>query len=294
MTDVKDRIGDRLVILSVSGGKDSAAASLHLTELGIEHWRVFADTGWEDRRVYEHVRGPLTDQLGPIFEVRGRRQMRELVLHKAMFPSRTIRFCTQELKVKPLAEFVEFCKEVTGRDVVNVVGIRASESESRSKMPEWEYDSTFDCDVWRPLLRWTEQDVIDIHRRHGLPPNPLYLAGAERVGCWPCIFARKSEIKMIADTDPARIDMIRELEREVNDAARARYAERGQELEHVRSWFQVTHRSQVAGGYIPIDDVVRWARTGKGGRTEDRQLELFGGHDGCARWGLCDQAGNAR
>lgn len=31
----------------ISGGKDSAALSLWLTENGIEHRRVFANTGWE-------------------------------------------------------------------------------------------------------------------------------------------------------------------------------------------------------------------------------------------------------
>lgn len=40
-------------ILSVSGGKDSAATSLHLTERGIDHWRVFADTGWEHPATYD-------------------------------------------------------------------------------------------------------------------------------------------------------------------------------------------------------------------------------------------------
>lgn len=41
------RIAGRRVVASVSGGKDSGAMSLYLTELGIEHDRVFMDTGWE-------------------------------------------------------------------------------------------------------------------------------------------------------------------------------------------------------------------------------------------------------
>lgn len=45
---IDPRLKDAVVVCSVSGGKDSAALSLYLTELGIEHRRVFADTGWEN------------------------------------------------------------------------------------------------------------------------------------------------------------------------------------------------------------------------------------------------------
>jgi len=94
MIDLKGRV----VVLSVSGGKDSAAAALHLRELGIEHIRVFADTGWEHAATYEYLRGPLTDLLGPITEVRGLLGFADLVRKKRLFPDRTKRFCTTELK----------------------------------------------------------------------------------------------------------------------------------------------------------------------------------------------------
>jgi len=63
---------------------------------------------------------------------------------------------------------------------------------------EWDSSGRFGCDVWSPLTRWTLDDVIAIHRHHDLRPNPLYLLGAARVGCWPCIFARKAELRLIA------------------------------------------------------------------------------------------------
>ena len=55
-------------------------------------------------------------------------------------------------------------------------------------MTEWEFQD-FDAEVWRPDTL-ERGEVIEIHHRHGLRPNPLYLLGATRV-CWPCIFARK-------------------------------------------------------------------------------------------------------
>lgn len=89
-----ERINGRRVVLSVSGGKDSAAASLYLRELGIEHDRVFADTGWEHQKTYEYLRGPLTAALGPITEVRAEKLFTELVREKRIFPDRVKRFCT--------------------------------------------------------------------------------------------------------------------------------------------------------------------------------------------------------
>lgn len=282
---MKERIGDRRVIASISGGKDSAAMSLYLRELGIEHDRVFCDTGWEHAKTYDYLRGELARVLGPIVEIRGDLLMPDLVRKKGMFPSRTRRFCTTELKVLPLQRYIRKLQDEFG-DVVDAVGIRAAESQARAKMPEWEWSDGFDCEVWRPLIRWTEQEVIDIHSRHGLRPNPLYLDGARRVGCWPCIHARKEEIRHIADVDPGRIDEIRALEADVT--VRARHAAKGETFASL-GFFQAMGALRTEGRdgrMVTIDEAVTWSRTGKGGR----QFELFATESeaGCMRWGLCE------
>lgn len=41
------KLAGRIVIASISGGKDSAAMALWLIENEIPHERVFCDTGWE-------------------------------------------------------------------------------------------------------------------------------------------------------------------------------------------------------------------------------------------------------
>lgn len=279
-----------LVVASISGGKDSAALSLYLHEQGIEHERVFADTGWEAPETYAYL-DELERELGPITRVKGPRSMVELIRHKAMFPSRVRRFCTQELKVKPLfAHFFERI-EATGRELVNAVGIRAAESSRRATMPKWDgySDARGDFWVWRPLLEWTEDDVIAIHQRHHLKPNPLYFGGASRVGCWPCIFARKAEIRHVADTDPARIDLLRELERDMTQAADERAASRGESSEHPRTFFAGRGPAAKRGraGAMPIDEAVEWSRTAHGGL----QLTLMDTRDpdeGCIRWGMCE------
>lgn len=285
--ELRAKLAGRHIVASVSGGKDSGAMSLYLTELGIGHDRVFADTGWEADATVEYVRDVLPAKLGPITWLSGDLKMIDLCVKKGMFASRVRRFCTQELKVFPILAHIESL----GRPVVNAVGIRSGESEARSKMAEWEPfppgmdTATHVVETWRPIIRWTLEDVIAIHKRHNLPPNPLYLKGASRVGCWPCIFARKDEIALIAKIDPGRIDLIRDLEKRVGDAAEARQAAKGTTLEEQGygrpAWFvNGTRRT-------PIDEVVEWSRTTRGGK----QLAMFEAPvemEGCMRWGMCE------
>jgi len=284
---LKAKFAGRRVVASVSGGKDSGAMSLYLTELGIEHDRVFADTGWEHPDTYTYLRGPLTAKLGPIHEVRSELTMEARIRKWAMFPSRRTRWCTKELKVLPIKSYLDLLMG-GGIDPVSAIGIRAEESAARAELPEFEWSEAHDVEVWRPLLEWTMDDVVAIHQRHGLAPNPLYLRGAKRVGCWPCINSQKSEINLIARTDPAVIDKIRGLETFVTEACKAKVEARGETLGSGRALRDPAAESiGFFGAGKPIDQVVAWSRTAKGGKN----LALFAPDppdEGCMRWGLCE------
>ena len=280
---VREQIGSRPVVVSVSGGKDSTATALHLTDLGVRFSCVFADTGWEAPETYAYIADVLEPRFGPITTVRcdyrGATCMESLIRVKSAFPWRRGRFCTEQLKVIPIQRHL-----ATFDDPVNVTGIRRDESRERASAKEWVDDSAEWGTVWQPLVDWSEQDVMDVHRRHGVPLNQLYSAGASRVGCWPCINARKAEVRMLP---PERVDLIRQLEVEVTAAANARHLEKhGEPLAWPRAFFQGRGPKSLIGqrNAMPIDDVMGWARTGHGGRQFEMFDELAG--SACVR-GLC-------
>lgn len=286
-----------MLIASISGGKDSTAMMLSLAERGMPFRAVFMDTGWEHPKTYEYLENviePLVKKLAgeSLIRLKAQRTMVELIRFKRMFPSRLRRYCTEELKVFPLRDYVASLDE----DVINAVGIRWQESKARSTLPEREWSDVIDCEVWRPILSWSVADVVAIHARHGVLPNPLYLEGASRVGCWPCIFARKSEVRQVAETDPARIDLIEMLEAELTRKADREHLKKNLGLPMEKrsvcsssssrtffTWKDHWHKDPRA----PIRQFVEWASTSRGGKErEDFDPDALA-REGCMRWGLC-------
>jgi 3'-phosphoadenosine 5'-phosphosulfate sulfotransferase (PAPS reductase)/FAD synthetase len=298
-------MGDRIIV-SVSGGKDSVATALHLRELGHEFDMVFMDTGWEHPDLYTHL-DYLEGVLGPIHRVSAKipdlpaevlpdvEAIEQLVgrspsafvrwtAQKAMFPSRRVRWCTSKLKVRPFLDYVESLDE----DIINAVGIRADESAARAKLPERELmPGAEHIEVWRPIIRWTEAQVIEIHQRHGVKPCPLYLRGSTRVGCWPCIQSNKAELSELAK-DARRVLAIEALEALTSRLAADRARSKGVEPGNPPTMFQTTLRdSDGVRPCIPIRDMLEWSQTKHGGR----QMMLvadWGREAGCVRWGMCE------
>jgi 3'-phosphoadenosine 5'-phosphosulfate sulfotransferase (PAPS reductase)/FAD synthetase len=265
------------VFLSFSGGKDSTACALLLESFGIPFVPVFMDTGWEHPALLEYIRGPVSDRFGPVKEIRSKKYpqgMAEAIRKKGMFPGRRARWCTEELKIKPWQEFLALQEG----PIVTVLGVRRQESAARRAAARWDYDAKTGADVFRPLVDWTFEDVIKAHQAAKMPPNPLYLQGAERVGCFPCIFSRKSEILFLSEVWPERVEEIAEMERALTLKRKEKSAEA-----HAASFFG---ERSAAVGAVNIGALVEWSRTTRGGR----QLALFNdtGAGGCARWGMCE------
>ena len=131
-----EQLRDLPLIASVSGGKDSTAMMLALTQEGLPFRAVFADTGWEAPETYAYL-DLLRERIGPIDVVvatekggvvRSGSTMTDRIRRGAGFPARMQRWCTRELKIEPLRVY----HDAAGDDTVSVVGIRADESASRA------------------------------------------------------------------------------------------------------------------------------------------------------------------
>lgn len=213
------------IILSCSGGKDSVAALLWLRSNGYKNFEiVFCDTGWESPMTYQYL-DYLQKELDFKLKVLKSKKydgLIDLSGKRKRFPSSQRRFCTSELKVIPM---IDYLLDEVKDDFMVVQGIRGAESESRAKMqaqcnyfkyylepygftktgkPKYhtyrrkevlEYTKKHATDVLRPVFDWTAQQVINYILDNGIEPNPLYKLGMKRVGCFPCIMARHSEIR---------------------------------------------------------------------------------------------------
>lgn len=306
-------------LVNVSGGKDSTACYLLAIESGRKFRAVFADTGNEHEATYEYidrlpertggpkietVRADFTRQLAQhreyvlrewpkqgisdeivqeaaaLHEPTGNPYL-DLCISKGRFPSRMAQFCTGELKEIPIVTQVVFPMLAEG-PVLQWLGIRADESRNRAKQPRFNrHDSG--CYVWRPIFRWTVEDVWKQHAKHGIPPNPLYAMGANRVGCFPCINCRKEELRLIGERFPAHIDRIERWENVVKAANKRRSA---------TFLPAVTDPTDVdrPGVYSGIRTLVEWSRTTRGGRQFGMFFDSQPGGGCTSDLALCEAA----
>src|SRR5574343_890160 len=129
------------ILVTVSGGKDSTATLIYTikefcggkTDNIIA---VFCDTGFEHETTYQYLHY-LEAKLGiKIIRLRSAKfdGFVDMVSKMGRFPSSKARFCTIELKVKPMIDFI---LDNIQDDILVIQGIRADESSNRSKMNEY-------------------------------------------------------------------------------------------------------------------------------------------------------------
>lgn len=277
------------VIVSFSGGKDSQACLIQACkEFGANNIEaVFCDTGWEHHLTYEHVT-KVTEKLGVKLvtlksDIGG---FENLCKKMKWFPDTRHRMCTVHLKIMPMIDYLLTLND----DILIIQGIRAAESAQRNKMPcsanyfkEYIENSESSkhlyrkkdvlkwCDkhtatVERPMFGLSAQQIIDYIIENGQQPNPLYKQGCSRVGCYPCIYARLSEIKTMRH-DLAYVIRVTKLEEDVNKL-------RTEEPHHYASFFakgKIPERFcyKYGNGIPAFEDVISYV-----GRN-DAQLNLF-------------------
>jgi len=134
------------VVVPISGGKDSQAClKLALESYGPDEIiGLFCDTQFEHPLTYAHI-----EHMRDLYNVSIMRVCAGSVVEKVRkyntFPTGTVRFCTDELKLQPSKKFYdELSKRQGGFDVW--LGMRAGESNDRAKR----YKSVIDTELYAP------------------------------------------------------------------------------------------------------------------------------------------------
>lgn len=180
-------------ILSLSGGKDSAALAIYLRDRVPEMEYIFHDTDKELPETYDYI-ARLEAILGkPIVRTTPEDSFDHwLAVYRGMLPSNHRRWCTKMLKLKPFEAYVG------DGPVVNYVGLRADENRSGyiSTKPNIVPVYPFQDDG---LVR---ADVIRILEESGLG-LPTYMDwGRSRSGCFFCFYQQKIEWVRLLETHP--------------------------------------------------------------------------------------------
>jgi 3'-phosphoadenosine 5'-phosphosulfate sulfotransferase (PAPS reductase)/FAD synthetase len=190
------------IIVPISGGKDSQACmKMAVEQHGAANVEgLFCDTKFEHPITYEHI-----DRIATLYGVTIHRvcggSVDAEVLRYGYFPGAAGRHCTDRLKLRQSR--IWYGKQALARGGFEAwVGVRMAESSKRAKryadkqggelLPPHEFmPGTFPKYLQKrgvmfrlPILEWSSAEVLEYLAGE---ENPLYRAGFDRVGCFPCL-----------------------------------------------------------------------------------------------------------
>ncbi len=171
-------------ILSLSGGKDSAALAIYMRDRVPDMEYIFHDTGKElpdTIDFLERIEGYLGKKIvkttfGTTFD--------DLLRSKGgMLPSNHRRWCTEYMKLKPFEEYIG------DKPCINYVGIRADENRIGYISHKPNIKAVF------PFIEdgIDYAGVIRILENSGLGLPPFMSWGRSRSGCFFCFYQQKIE-----------------------------------------------------------------------------------------------------
>ena len=180
---VRARIEGRIVFTSSLGIEDQVLAHVVFTEnldieiVTLDTGRLFPETHavWAEteRRYGKRIRGFSPDH----------RRVEELVARDGIQGFRSSiaarHACCFVRKVEPLG------RALAGATAW-ITGLRADQSEGRSKVKFVSFEEGRGIIKVNPLLDWSRPQVIDFVRLHRIPYNALHDRGFLSIGCAPC------------------------------------------------------------------------------------------------------------
>lgn len=218
----------KTLIVPVSGGKDSQVVLSLALKTGRKVVCVHQNTGFDHPDTYKQILD-MEKFYGVVIEhtVSEEGGMLPFLEKSGYFPNSSARGCTQRLKQKPFLNWLNF-KGFNSENCEIWFGMRSEESKERSdkyggiteedefilsdvavfyKQNKKVAETIGKIIVKLPIVNWSTEEVFDYLKCEASPLNPLYGRGHSRVGCYPCLLARKSEWQL-AGKDPAGIKHI--------------------------------------------------------------------------------------
>jgi hypothetical protein len=179
-------------VLGISGGKDSSALAIYMRDTVPQMEYFFCDTGAELPETYDYL-NRLEAALGkPIARLNSTRDFDHwLQVYQGTLPSASMRWCTKNLKIKPLEHWL-------GDDpAISYVAIRADENRLGYVSTKPNIRAVFpfrEAGIDRDgVSRILDESGIGL---------PAYYEWRTRSGCYFCFFQRKHEWLGLSDRHP--------------------------------------------------------------------------------------------
>lgn len=191
-------------ILSLSGGKDSAALAIYMRDRVPDMEYIFSDTRKELPETYEYlerISSYLGKEVTRLNADVGFDHWYEM--YGGMIPSNHRRWCTRALKLKP------FEKHCGDDEVVNYVGLRADEDRSGYISHKPNIKAVYPFKEDGLILR----DIEEILRSSGVGMPPYTKWGRTRSGCYFCFYQQKIEWVRLKETHPDLYDKAKAYEK---------------------------------------------------------------------------------
>lgn len=196
----------RYVIRS-SGGNDTIAMIQLLREHNLKHVTVvYSNTGWATKEWVERVArvAEWVQSFGwEYVELTSIGFEESVIGHTAagMFPTRMVKFCTQELKIRPFLKWVGIADPE--KLAVICVGVRRAESDARKYASAFLPEQDNGRHVWHPLVEFSDAD-----RNAMILKTPFEILPHRSDECAICINGNRADLRRASEDAIARVEAL--------------------------------------------------------------------------------------